>query len=445
MIPILSLSEMRAADARAVSVRGQDALVRDAGTAVALVAQGLLGHCYARRVCVLVGPGLNGADGRVAARWLTSRGAKVHLLPFKEAPGLLEGYDLVIDAVFGTGASRPYDAPNVAAGTTVLAVDLPSGVDTDTGALLGEPMRASATIALGAYKPAHFSGPSAEIVGELHFSGLGIVADFDNGLIEDNDLDHLIAFHADDHKWGHALQAFVGSTLMPGAAELVLRGALAGGASMVRLVSRGDVATQVRVPPEVVHVQELTVDPRCKAVVAGPGLGPDAPDWLRDGLTSATCPVVLDADGLDRDFIDGSAPKDGSWVLTPHAGEFERLSGHPVGDDRFGDVLGLAKATGCVVLLKGPRTVIAHPSGALRVVTSGTTSLATAGSGDILSGLIGATIARGHDSFEAAALAAHLHGRAGATISPYASASEVATAIRTLVGKLPQPSANGSR
>jgi hydroxyethylthiazole kinase-like uncharacterized protein yjeF len=276
-------------------------------------------------------------------------------------------------------------------------------------------------------------------VGQLHFAGLSIVTSFDSGLIDDKDLDHLIALNANDHKWGHALQAFVGSTLMPGAAELVLRGALAGGASMIRLVSRGDVATQVRVPPEVVHVQDLIVDARCKAVVAGPGLGPDAPNWLREGLTSATCPVVLDADALDRDFIDESAPKDGSWVLTPHAGEFERLSGHPVGDDRFEDVIDLSKATGCVVLLKGPRTVIGHPNGALRVVNSGTTSLATAGSGDILSGLIAATIARGHDSFEAAALAAHLHGRAGATIPPYASASEVATAIRTLVGQLPRP------
>ncbi len=439
MIPILSLSEMRAADARAVAARGQDALVHDAGTAVALVAQRLLGHCYARRVCVIAGPGLNGADGRVAARWLTSRGALVHVLPFDVTPPRVEGYDLVVDAALGTGASRPYVAPKVSPGTMVLAVDLPSGVDTDTGALLGAPLRATATIALGAYKPAHFSGPSADLVGALHFAGLGIASTFDDGLMDDDDLDHLIMFKADDHKWGHALQAFVGSALMPGAAELVLRGALAGGASMIRLVSRGDVATEVRVPPEVVHVQEMKVDPRCKAVVAGPGLGPEAPEWLRQGLSGARCPVVLDADGLDRDFIDDLAPKDGSWVLTPHAGEFERLSGRPVGDDRFGDARELAKVTGCVVLLKGPRTVIAHPDGALRVVTSGTTSLATAGSGDILSGLIAATIARGHEPFEAAALAAHLHGRAGATIAPYAGASEVATALRTLVGQLPHP------
>jgi NAD(P)H-hydrate repair Nnr-like enzyme with NAD(P)H-hydrate dehydratase domain len=110
-----------------------------------------------------------------------------------------------------------------------------------------------------------------------------------------------------------------------------------------------------------------------------------------------------------------------------------------VGDDRFGDVRELAKVTGCVVLLKGPRTVIAHPDGALRVVTAGTASLATAGTGDILSGLIAATIARGHDPFEAAALAAHIHGRAGASLAPYASASEVVTTNRTLVGQLARP------
>jgi hydroxyethylthiazole kinase-like uncharacterized protein yjeF len=438
MFPIMTLSEMRAADAKAVAARGQDALVRDAGTAVGICAQRLLEHCYGRRVCVVAGPGLNGADGRVAARWLTSRGALVRVLNFNECPAVLEGYDLVVDAAFGTGCTRPFLAPKVAPDTLVLAVDLPSGVDTDTGTLLGEPMIASATIALGAYKPAHFSGPSFDYVGELHFAGLGIATANENGLVDDEDLASLISSNVDDHKWGHALQAFVGSSLMPGAAELVLRGALAGGASMIRLVSRGDVASQVRVPPEVVHVTESAVDPRCRAVVAGPGLGPEAPAWLREGLSTAQCPVVLDADGLNRTFIDECAPHDGSWVLTPHAGEFERLSGHPVSANRFDDARQLSRDTGCVVLLKGPRTLVAHPNGALRVITSGTASLATAGSGDVLAGLIAATIARGHDPFEAAALAAHLHGRAGAALAPYATASEVATSIRTLVGRLPR-------
>ncbi|HTT59345.1 MAG TPA: NAD(P)H-hydrate dehydratase [Acidimicrobiales bacterium] len=440
MIPIATLAQMREADALAVARRGQNALVSDAGTAVGLCAQRLLGSCRSRRVAVIVGPGLNGADGRLGARWLTQRGAQVAVIDFDQAPAHLAGYDLVVDAVLGTGASRPYDAPSIEEGTLVLAVDLPSGVDTDTGALVGHPMPASATLALGAAKPAHLMGPSAALVGELHFASLGIALETDSALIVDEDLDHFLSYDVNDHKWVHAITALVGSSLMPGAAELVTRGALAGGASMIRLASRGEVSTQISIPPEVVHVSDASVDARSRAVVAGPGLGSDAPSWLGDALAHAPCPVVLDADGLDRAFIDECARGESTWVLTPHEGEFERLSGRAVSDDRFGDVRRLAAATGCVVLLKGPRTVIAHPGGALRVVTSGTAALATAGSGDVLAGLIAATIARGHDPFEAAAVAAHLHGRAGAALAPYASASEVAETIRAIVAQLPRPS-----
>lgn len=440
MIPIATLAQMRDADAAAVAARGQDALVKDAGTAVGLCAQELLGSCRARRVAVLVGQGLNGADGRVAARWLGERGALVDVISFDQAPGHLAGYDLLVDAVLGTGASRPYTAPSLEEGTLVLAVDLPSGVDTDTGALLGAPLPASATIALGALKPAHFMGPSATLVGDLHFASLGIAANTNSALIVDEDFDHFLAYEKSDHKWIHAITALVGSTLMPGAAELVTRGALAGGASMIRLASRGEVSTQVSIPPEVVHAQDAIVDPRSKAVVAGPGLGPDAPAWLGEALTHTPCPVVLDADGLDRAFIDEHARRGPMWVLTPHDGEFARLSGRAVSDDRFGDVRHLAATTGCVVLLKGPRTIIAHPDGALRVVTSGTAALATAGSGDVLAGLIAATIARGHEPFEAAALGAHLHGRAGARLAPYATALDVVDSLRTLIAQLPRPS-----
>jgi NAD(P)H-hydrate repair Nnr-like enzyme with NAD(P)H-hydrate dehydratase domain len=123
-------------------------------------------------------------------------------------------------------------------------------------------------------------------------------------------------------------------------------------------------------------------------------------------------------------------------VLTPHAGEFARLTGKAVGLDRFADVRDLARETGCVVLLKGPTTIIAAPDGRLRVVTSGTASLATAGTGDVLSGFIAATIARGHEPLEGAALGAFLHGRAGANLAPYAHASQVAATLGELVGSL---------
>jgi NAD(P)H-hydrate epimerase len=436
MIPILTCAAMREADARAVAQRGSDVLVEAAGVAVGLEAKRLLRSCYGARVAILVGPGLNGGDGRLASRWLKSRGAHVDLVEWDHAPAILRGHDLVIDAAFGTGCSRPFVAPKVSPGTIVLAVDLPSGVDTDTGAVLGKPMIADVTLALGAIKPAHLDGLSTEFVGEIRFAGLDIVNTFDDGLVDDHDLDAFIHLGAHDHKWVHAVQAFAGSTLMPGAAELVLRGALAGGASMIRLASRGDVSELVTLPPEVVHVSELGVDPRCRAVVAGPGLGPDAWTWLRERMALVTVPVVLDADGLDRTSIDELAPRNDSWILTPHEGEFTRLTGHPLGPSRFDAVRELARATQCVVLLKGPTTVIANAAGALRVVNSGTPALATAGSGDVLSGLMVGTVARGHDPFEAAALSAHLHGRAGARLRPYAPASELVAKVREILSEL---------
>lgn len=436
MIPLLSSSQMRDADARAVGDVGVDALVNAAGTAVGLTAATMLETCYGARVAVLAGPGLNGGDGRVSARWLRSRGARVDVIEVASQPPSLAGYDLVIDAAFGLGCSRPYEAPHVGVATPVLAVDLPSGVDSDSGEILGSPLVADVTLALGALKPAHINGPSAALVGELRFAGLGIVTEFDDGLIEDRDLESLISIGSDDHKWVHAVEAFVGSPLMPGAAELVVRGALAGGASMIRLASRGDISGYVRLPPEVVHGIEMTADRRCRAVVAGPGLGFDAASWLRERLAEVDVPVVLDADGLDLTLLPLTPPPGGPWILTPHDGEFARLTGRAVPANRIDAVRALARDTGCVVLLKGPTTILASPEGTLRVVMSGTPALATAGSGDVLAGLIAATIARGHDALSAGALAAHLHGRAGARMGVYAPSSELPGEVREILDQL---------
>ena len=436
MIPILKSDQMREADADAVAVRGTEALVRAAGTAVGLEAKRLLGGCYGRRVAVIAGPGLNGSDGRVAAAWLRSRGARVDVIDVARQPERLEGYALVIDAAFGLGCTRPYVAPDVASGTAVLAVDLPSGVNADTGEVLGAPMQADATLALGALKHAHLTGAAALLAGKLRFAGLGIVDVFDDGLIDDGDLGSLLEGRADDHKWQHAVQAFVGSPRMPGAAELVVRGALAGGASMIRLASRGDVAAFVQLPPEVVHIDDAEVDRRCRCVVAGPGLGAEAASWLRERLSDVTVPVVLDADGLDRTLVTEVMRRGVPWILTPHEGEFVRLTGQPMPENRIEAVRALARELGCVVLLKGPTTLIATPEGTLRVVRSGTSALATAGTGDVLAGLIAATVARGHDALTASALASHLHGRAGVRLAPYAPASalipEVTGILRVL-------------
>ena len=436
MIPILSASKMREADALAVQARGRDALVEAAGTAVALEAQSILGSCYGARVAVLVGPGLNGADGRVAAAWLRSRGAKVDVIETTHQPTELRGFNLVIDAAFGLGCSRPYGAPIVSGETLVLAVDLPSGVDADSGELLGHPMPADVTVALGAMKPAHVDGPAAALCGQLRFAGLGIVQHFDDGLVEDRDLDALIQRDPSDHKWTHAIQVLAGSSLMPGAADLVVRGALAAGASMIRLTSRGDVAELIDLPAEVVRSDDPVVEKRSRCVVAGPGLGIGSIDWLRERLADVSVPVVLDADGLDRSLIRNDTESERRWVLTPHEGEFVRLTGEPLPSNRLEAVRSLARATGCVVLLKGATTLIADRDGRVRVVRSGTPTLATAGSGDVLSGVIGATIARGHDPLDAAALGAHLHGRAGAALPVYASASDIPAAIGDIIAAL---------
>ncbi len=431
MIPILSSAAMRRADARAVARRGVDALVRDAGLAIALVACQHLRSPYGARVAVLVGPGLNGADGRVAAAQLRRRGATVTLVEVANQPPALRGYDLVIDAAFGLGCTRPYRAPHVPPTTVVVAADLPSGVDADTGEVLGQPMKAHVTVALGALKPAHVTGHAAAYAGELRVFSLGIESDGGDGLLEASDLADFVRWNQSDHKWHHAVDVIAGSTMMPGAADLVTRGALAGGASMIRLATNGEIGGRVAIASEVVRT-DGPPDPRSRAVVAGPGLGRDAVAWLAARLADVRVPVVLDADGLD-DVVLG-ARRAGPWVLTPHDGEYERLVGSSPSADRLDAARTLARSSGCVVLLKGPTTVVASPDGHVRVIQSGTSALATAGTGDVLAGLVGATIARGHDPFDAAALAAFTHGAAGSRLSRYARSSDLPDAISEVLG-----------
>jgi len=430
----LSVKEMRECEARCVD-RSVESLVQSAGTAVATQAHQMVGSCYGARVAVLAGPGLNGADGRVAGAWLKYRGAHVVVIDVASQPTTLHGFDLVIDAAFGVGCSRPYAAPSVSAGTLVLAVDVPSGVDADSGELLGSPLKADVTLAIGACKPAHVTGRSKEYVGEVRVADLGLVDQYRDGIVEDADLFSLGVSHAKDHKWKHALTVFAGSTLMMGAAELVARGALAAGASMIRLQSHGDVVFPSSLPPEVVRFAGPDFDSRCRAVVAGPGLGRDVSRWLGERLGGLAVPLVLDADALDPSLLEKLALSP-SHVLTPHAGEFERVFGSPVPSDALGAVRQASRDLGCVVLLKGPTTYVAEPTGAVRIISSGTPALATAGSGDVLAGMIGATIARDHSPFVAAALAAHLHGRAGARLATFSPASSITAEVTRLLDEV---------
>ncbi len=428
MIPLLRADEMRDADRDAAAKSSVDALVRRAGTAVALEVKRLLGTCYGARVAVLAGPGLNGADGRVAAEWLRERGSQVSVVDVRAQPASLSGYDLVVDAAYALGCSRDYLAPDVG-DCPIVAVDLPSGVEADSGRLMGAPLRATVTVALGALKYAHVTGPSVSHVGEIRFRGLGIVASSASGLVEDGDLSAVTWPERNDHKWRHAVAVFAGSPSMPGAASLVAAGAASAGASMIRLKNRGSTRDVVNLAPEVVR-ETGELDSRVRAVVAGPGLGAGAPQWLKGQFSTLRSPTVLDADALDRDLITELVTRAVTVVVTPHDGEFVRLTGGPLPENRLEATRALARELGCVVLLKGPHTIVAAPGGEVRVVTSGTAALATAGTGDVLAGMIGGLLARGHDALSAAGLAAHLHGRAGSQLAPFSGASALAGAVR---------------
>lgn len=426
MQPVLTVSEMQAVDRAAQASTPVEVLIERAGQAVAGAALQMMGGTYGRRVVVLAGKGNNGADGRVAAAKLRRRGARVTVVDAGKAVDG-ENWDLVIDAAYGTGFRGEYRAPTFPAGTPVLAVDIPSGVLGDTGEASGSPLRANRTVTFAALKPGLLQGDGVELAGRVSVADIGLpVGHPQLQLLEDADVaDLLPPRRRNDHKWSSAVLIVAGSPGMTGAAGLCARAAMRTGAGMVRLgVPGSDMAGSPA--PEAVSVAlpgrgwseaALEAARRCSAIVVGPGIGrdPDTAEQVRRLVAGADVPVVVDADGLfalggldDAHPIDTKAPV----VLTPHDGEYQRLMGAPPGADRFEAARRLARAAGAVALVKGSTTAVAEPTGAARVSTSGSPRLATAGTGDVLSGVIGAMLARGVAPLEAAALAAHVHGRA---------------------------------
>jgi len=428
--PVLTVAEMQEVDARAAEVTPLDELVARAGTAVARAAVDLMGGTYGRRVVIICGKGNNGADGRVAADLLARRGARVTVVA-PDAPGPIgaEGptVDLVVDAAFGTGFRGAYDAPAVASGVPVLAVDIPSGVSGDTGVAAGSVLAATATITFVAAKPGLLQGDGARLAGTVRVVDIGLpVGGHRIDVVEDADVDRLVpARDPRGNKWVSAVLVVAGSPGMTGAPALASRGAYRAGAGMVRLgVPGGDPgdlpageAVGVTLPAEGWDDTALRSASRCHAVVVGPGLGrSEATDVaVRALVAGSPVPVVVDADGLNAlGRVDGGITAGAPVVLTPHDGEYARLLGDPPGPDRVAAARRLAAASGAVALVKGSTTVVADPSGRVLVAMAGTPALATAGTGDVLSGVIGALLARGVPALEAAALGAHVHGRAGA-------------------------------
>jgi len=425
-----------------------EVLIGRAGAQVARVARQMLdGRVYGKRVVVVAGPGNNGADGTASAALLRGRGALVEVLEATElAPSAsLRGADLVIDAAYGTGLRRPYRPPDLE-GRCVLAVDIPSGISGTTGEILeetegGGAVRARHTVTFAALKPGLLLGSGPAHAGIVELADIGLGAGVDAvataWLVTDEDVAELVPRRTRDaHKWQSALQVVAGSPGMTGAPWLVSRAALRAGAGYVRLGVPGMDPADSGLPPSEVVSTALPETgwaaalgemlSRCRALVVGPGLGPAAVGSSNvPGPTSevsrlvaaAALPTVIDADGLGAlGGVEGLATlarrRGYPTIVTPHAGEFERLVGVPVGSDRVGAVRDLAARTGAIVLLKGSTTVVGHPDGRVLLSASGGPRLATAGTGDVLSGVIGALLARGVPAWEAAGIGAHLHGRA---------------------------------
>ncbi len=440
MIPVCTPDEMAAVDAAAADPL--DVLVDRAGAAVARAVLDELGGGYGRRVAVLAGKGSNGADGRVAATRLERRGVRCTVVDAAPTPDRLpppgaHAVDLVVDAAYGTGLGRPFEAPAVDA--PVLAVDLPSGLDGLTGEALGRPLPAVRTVTFAALKPGLLFGDGPALAGRVEVVDLGLdVSGATAQMLEDADVARLVpARPADAHKWESACWVVAGSPGMEGAAGLAATAALRAGSGYVRLTTPGRRdGGPSEVPAEVVRTAEVPSDPddvaRFAALVVGPGLGtgPDAESTV-DAVLAATCaadrPVVVDGDGLTALAGSGHRPLPDGTVLTPHDGEFARLSGGPPGPDRISAARTLAADVGAVVLLKGPTTVVAAPDGRVLLAAAGDARLATAGSGDVLSGITGAFLARGAEPLAAAAAAAHVHGRLVTHEVAHVDAEPVAT------------------
>ena len=438
MIPIVTPDEMAAIDAAAPEP--VEELIERAGTALARAALGMLGGSYGRRVTVLAGKGNNGADGRAAAQWLRRRGVRVAVIDAADAHQPLPPAHLTIDAAYGTGLRRPYappppapslDHPNRAA--PILAADIPSGVNGLTGEIVGEPWVAEQTVTFGALKPGLILHPGAQHCGQATVAPIGLdVSSARTHLVTGHDICGWLPVRpAEAHKWQSACWVIAGSPGMTGAAHLAAAAAMRSGSGYVRLSTPGlDTAELLPGPAAATEAvghplpadhwpDAITADDqaRFRAMAVGPGLGrqPGTVQSVRELASNAPLPLVIDGDGLFALGLDAAevlAGRTASTVLTPHDGEYRILTGEIPGPDRFAAARSLASSTGVHVLLKGPTTVVAEPGGAAVAIANGDARLATAGTGDVLAGLICGLLSAGVAPMSAAATAAWLHGQA---------------------------------
>ncbi|MFI5006377.1 MAG: NAD(P)H-hydrate dehydratase [Solirubrobacterales bacterium] len=491
MIPVLTAAQMREADRRTIEDIGLPgvALMENAGSAVARVVREKFP--LARRPLVLCGKGNNGGDGFVVARRLFDlrpmtclfgrrdqvRGdAATHLAAYERSGGVVaEVADeaewgrskaevsragLIVDALLGTGLREEPSGLMAAAigdvaraadrGTPIVAVDLPSGLPSDTGDVAWPTVRASVTVTFAAPKHGHVLPPACDRVGELVVASIGITegtveaCQGDLFLLEAQDAARAFPERAPDaHKgtYGHLL-IVAGAVGKTGAAILAATGALRSGVGLVTVATPEPALSLVAAGRPEVMTEPLPVSPtgdltpealeralalaaNRDAAVIGPGLGqgPGTRAFIREFVRRCPVPLLVDADGLNAlapSDRDGGAlealRRDAATVLTPHPGEMARLTGVGSADVQRArlEVAGrLARDTGALVVLKGQRTLVCRPDGRAAVNPTGNPGMATGGTGDVLAGIVGALLARRHDAWTAATAGVYLHGLAG--------------------------------
>lgn len=464
MHELLTPAQMAQAD-RLAAVAGWSGpvLMENAGRAVARAARRRFAPC---RTLALCGPGNNGGDGYVAARLLSQAGWPVSVAALAPpragtdaaraaalwhgpmtafAPDSAGRAELVIDAVFGAGLSRELDgiaAATLRAARRVLAIDIPSGVDGATGEVRGCAPSAVLTVTFFRRKPGHLLLPGRDLCGETMLAEIGLPAGVLATIAPETwangpHLWELPAFPPDTHKYRRGFVTVLGGGIMTGAARLSAAAARRGGAGMVTLAARSGADIYRSGAPGLIvderPVADLLRDERRQVWVCGPGLGHEEARDALAALLAAGRQVVADADALGVHAGHPEALR-GAAVLTPHAGEFAKLFGAP-GGDRLGAARAAARRVGAVVLLKGSDTIVAAPDGRAAINGTGGPWLATAGAGDVLSGLIAALLAGGMPAWDAACAGAWLHGRAAALAGPGLIAEDLLPAIARAVAE----------
>lgn len=495
MREIFTAAQVRAAETELMATLPEGVLMQRASFGLSVICARLLGEVAGgvagAQVLLLIGGGNNGGDALFAGAYLRSRGAAVTALLLTDNPhaagaaalrragGSFVSWsddcladvgdaDLVIDGLVGIGGYGALREPMAecvrvvnALANAIVSVDIPSGVNADTGAVEGEAIDADLTVTFGALKPGLLLMPGKEFAGAIHFVDIELDSTLGEPvaeMLEDEDVADLLRVpSSSDHKYSRGVvEVIAGSAQYPGAALLAVDGARSAGSGMVRYLERPGIDTTALVTAFPDVVISNAPDARVRARVIGPGF--DGSEEQRALLVTACAeeaPLVIDAGALTmlagdvelRDLVIARGTSGGVTVLTPHDGEFSRFQ--PVGDDRRAAALSLALSLQAIVVLKGAGTVIADQHARVFIDAEGTADLATAGSGDVLAGILGAVLAGGSASpIEAAAAAVLVHGRSGrlaADVSSPITAVEIAEFVPDALAALRASADEASR